>query len=91
MGGMTGKSYELCCHCGSRTGRAGKAEDSLYSINGEGPFCEGCFAEFTCSSCEGSGEVFVKRIRKGEVDYIDGSPTNETVRCDSCKGEGLRL
>jgi hypothetical protein len=43
-----------------------------------------------CNSCEGSGLVFVRRNRKGEIDYIDGSPTNEEISCDACRGEGVR-
>lgn len=42
-----------------------------------------------CSYCEGQGTVYVKRNSRGEVDYIDGSPTNETSRCDMCHGEGV--
>ena len=36
------RPYELCCVCGEATGRAGKAEDSLY-IDEDGPFCEECY------------------------------------------------
>lgn len=43
-----------------------------------------------CRACEGSGEVFVRRNSKGKIDYIDGSPTSETTRCDMCHGEGVR-
>ena len=43
-----------------------------------------------CRTCEGSGEVFVRRDSKGRIDYIDGSPTGETTRCDMCNGEGVR-
>jgi hypothetical protein len=85
------RPYELCCSCNARTGRAGKGEDSLYSVNGEGPFCEDCFNDLTCRNCEGTGEVFVRRNSRGEVDYIDGSRTAEVTACDVCKGEGLRL
>ena len=44
-----------------------------------------------CPTCEGSGEVFVRRNSRGQIDYIDGSPTSETTRCDMCNGEGVRL
>lgn len=33
---------ELCCECDTPTGRAGRAEDSLYHGD-QGPFCEECF------------------------------------------------
>lgn len=35
---------ELCCECDEPTGRAGIGEDSLYTDDGEGPFCETCWA-----------------------------------------------
>lgn len=44
-----------------------------------------------CQTCEGSGQVFVRRNSRGQIDYIDGSPTSETTRCDMCHGEGVRL
>ena len=33
---------ELCCECNSPTGRAGRGEDSIYYLDGLGPFCEDC-------------------------------------------------
>jgi hypothetical protein len=33
---------EYCCQCAKATGRAGAADDSLYTEDA-GPFCEGCF------------------------------------------------
>lgn len=36
------ETIELCIHCEEPTGRAGKADDSLY-IDDDGPFCESCF------------------------------------------------
>ena len=44
----------------------------------------------SCQTCGGSGEVFVRRDSRGRIDYIDGSPTSETTRCDMCNGEGVR-
>lgn len=82
-------NIEICCNCNSPTGTAGRQDDSLY-FGDTGPFCEGCYDDIYCNNCEGSGEVFVKRNNKGEVDYIDGSPTGETTRCDVCRGEGMR-
>ena len=35
-------TYEYCCKCDCKTGRAGAAEDSLYTEH-DGPFCENCF------------------------------------------------
>ena len=36
---------EYCCECDEPTGKAGKGEDSLYTEDGEGPFCSECFPE----------------------------------------------
>ena len=42
---------ELCRWCDDPTGRAGRHDDSLYTEDGQGPFCEGCFegAEMDCT------------------------------------------
>lgn len=34
--------YEYCCECNCTTGRAGKADDSLYAGD-YGPLCEECY------------------------------------------------
>lgn len=38
-----GCTREHCCECGEETGRAGATEDSLYTEEGEGPYCEECW------------------------------------------------
>lgn len=53
--------------------------------------CKVCsYEEEICDDCGGSGEVYVLRNARGEVDFLTGKPTNETTRCDSCRGEGVR-
>jgi len=79
---------EICFLCGDATGRAGRAEDSLYNDAGSGPFCESCFADSGCNTCHGSGFIDVKRNNRGELDYIDGSRTGEQAECQRCHGEG---
>jgi hypothetical protein len=44
----------------------------------------------SCNSCEGTGEIAIKRNRKGEIDYIDGNRTGEVTACRVCHGEGVR-
>lgn len=83
-------NIETCCRCNEPTGRAGAGDDSLYTAFGRGPFCQECFDEIKCHGCEGSGEIFVRRNSKGQIDYIDGSPTSETTKCLMCDGEGSR-
>ena len=34
---------EICCKCDEATSRAGKSDDSLYTDDGEGPFCVDCY------------------------------------------------
>lgn len=41
----SGLTLEYCCECGNPTERAGLGEDSLYTEDGEGPFCWNCFPE----------------------------------------------
>lgn len=53
------------------------------------PPCGNC--ENMCPSCEGTGKIFVCRNLRGEIDYIDGSPTSETAVCENCQGEGLKF
>jgi hypothetical protein len=80
-------TYQKCSMCDENTGRCN--EDRMFNAYGE-PVCESCYAEVTCNNCEGTGEVYVKRNSRGEVDYLSGNPTSETTRCDSCRGEGLK-
>ena len=48
---------EHCIECDALTGRAGECEDSLYTEDGKGPFCEDCFAEAErCTTCGFSDE-----------------------------------
>ena len=35
---------QICCNCEEPTGRC--EEDSMYSDDGEGPFCECCYCVF---------------------------------------------
>ena len=38
-------SHEICCQCEGATGRAGRADDSLYTDNDWGPYCEDCWGD----------------------------------------------
>jgi len=40
---------EECVRCYEYTGRAGKYDDSLYTPDGQGPFCEECYSEIMIS------------------------------------------
>jgi hypothetical protein len=39
-----GCTLEYCCVCNQPTGRAGRADDSLY-IGDDGPYCYECYCE----------------------------------------------
>lgn len=80
---------ERCTRCDSATGRAGKAEDSLF-FDDYGPFCEECWRELACEHCDGEGVVRVMRNARGEVDYVGGVETDERDTCDCCAGKGYR-
>ena len=42
-----GCTLEYCCECGSATGRAGKHDDSLFTDDGDGPYCHECWIDLT--------------------------------------------
>ncbi len=51
---------EYCVKCGETTGRAGRADDSLFvTIGGEeiGPLCLPCYRDVFCETCQGTGEI----------------------------------
>lgn len=50
------RPLEYCIECEAPTGRAGVGEDSLYAENGDGPFCEDCYALLTNEQKEESHE-----------------------------------
>ena len=41
---VPGLTWEYCCECSGKTGRAGRADDSLF-IDDDGPFCWDCWEE----------------------------------------------
>lgn len=53
--------------------------------------CDSCRREYRCRDCDGDGEVYVCRNDRGEVDYLNGKPTDELTPCHRCGGEGLVL
>ena len=40
-----GCTLEYCCICDNPTGRAGEGEDSLFTDDGDGPYCWECWEE----------------------------------------------
>jgi hypothetical protein len=42
-----------------------------------------------CRNCDGCGEISVRRNERGEIDYLDGTPTDEMVECIVCRGFGF--
>ena len=37
------ETLERCCRCDDPTGHAGRGDDSLYTDDGKGPFCNDCY------------------------------------------------
>lgn len=76
---------ERCCACGDPTDRAGRADDSLYTSEGIGPFCSSCYdgalhvekvykemlARKTseCTAFFDDGVLKGKRIKQLEIGY----------------------
>ena len=38
-------TLEYCCECGAATGRAGRADDSIFTEDGDGPYCFECWGD----------------------------------------------
>lgn len=54
---MGHRGLERCCQCGNSS-RAGRADDSLYTDDGEGPYCPECWDDKhrrLCPRCGGGG------------------------------------
>jgi len=51
------KTPERCCVCDDETERAGQGDDSLYGLDGCGPYCPMCYGLHVCDGC---GEDFDK-------------------------------
>jgi hypothetical protein len=90
------KDKELCWLCDTPTGRAGRAEDSLYSKTGFGPYCEECWSERPTSAAreakaegikrvtENAGPAFAIQVRALVRAYLPGRIcTGETIKHDA--------
>lgn len=45
-----GCTLEYCCECGDATGRAGRADDSMFTEEGYGPYCKECLDNLPSNS-----------------------------------------
>ena len=63
---------EECCECGNLTGRAGQAEDSLYTEAGKGPFCEDCFDLVNLGYQEGVDELTALTAERDKLRAVVG-------------------
>lgn len=64
---MEGKEHERCVVCDEPTGKAGKADDSLY-VDGNGPYCEDCY------------EKIIQSISDEEDRYHRGEEMDQSSR-----------
>ena len=42
---MSTTPKEYCYVCNESTGKAGRGEDSIYDLAGNGPYCEMCYSQ----------------------------------------------
>ena len=65
-------SLEICCQCEGTTGRAGRGEDSLYTDNDWGPYCEDCWGDADYWRCLTEEKVSeIERLRQKSLDDDD--------------------
>ena len=65
-------SLEIWCQCEGTTGRAGRGEDSLYTDNDWGPYCEDCWGDadyWRCLTDEKLSEI--ERLRMAARRFLD--------------------
>jgi hypothetical protein len=62
-------SLEICCQCEGTTGRAGRGDDSLYTDNDWGPYCEDCWGDADYWRCLTDEKVTeVERLKQALAD-----------------------
>ena len=92
---------ERCIQCDEPTERAGRSEDSLYTDDGKGPFCETCFFKISCYEC-GSEDfdedgvcnnirVVVVRIEGGKVRLGIEAPDHVEILREELRDEPERI
>ena len=60
---------EICCQCEGTTGRAGRGEDSLYTDNDWGPYCEDCWGDADYWRCLTDEKVTeIERLKQALAD-----------------------
>jgi hypothetical protein len=81
-------NIERCCVCDDPTGRAGSADDSLYTSEGIGPFCLSCY----------DGAVYVENIylldlasKDAELTRLRGIAENEKRLLDIIQRDEAEL
>lgn len=64
--------------------------DDAY-VQGDGPYCSECKADYKCTRCWGRGKTEIYRDLNGRLDYLRGFPTGQWETCQPCGGEGYRI
>lgn len=86
-------SYEYCANCDEPTGHAGKADDSLYTGDGKGPFCDRCYRyEASIEQLEAENEELrLDRLELWELRTALATVVGNSYRIenkDTNKGDG---
>ena len=74
------KRYEHCFVCDDLTGKAGRADDSLY-INSVGPFCENCYDERLVQCAESvDADPAALSAAQARCERLEGALNKEELR-----------
>lgn len=84
---------EMCCNCGNETGKAGRADDSIY-VQSYGPLCEKCWDELRAEVIESSAPVESGTVSGeasprvlAELREIESAVTHFDCECDALSDE----
>lgn len=75
-------SDEYCCECENATGRAGRADDSLY-FGDHGPYCRDCWTEFIDKSVQEEITSLRARLAESEA-WVDDLQAGMYINCVYC-------
>lgn len=78
---MSRENREFCCQCEGWTGRAGRADDSLYTDNDWGPYCEDCWEDAAYWRCLTDEKVT-------EIERLRAALEALVKDCPDCGGKG---
>lgn len=80
------EKIEHCCACDEPTGRAGAADDSLYTNSDYGPFCYSCYegaswADAELTRLRAINKAYEKQIAESAAVYAERDRLKEELQC----------